>query len=153
MAPEGTWSHWFWHSRLLHTFITMGVLFAMAICTFFMNYAYNSPFKDLAPPISDLWRQPTYFFAAWKNVISLHEKDKATKAREHRTRHLDDIAKRNYYMKVHGIEAKNPVTMVFGKGEEKSEEELEAAALGRELPPKEDSEEKSAQKKKWLGIW
>lgn len=23
MAPEGTWSHWFWHSRLLHTFITM----------------------------------------------------------------------------------------------------------------------------------
>lgn len=23
MAPAGTWSHWFWHSRLLHTFITM----------------------------------------------------------------------------------------------------------------------------------
>lgn len=23
MAPEGSWSHWFWHSRLLHTFITM----------------------------------------------------------------------------------------------------------------------------------
>lgn len=23
MAPEGTWAHWFWHSRLLHTFITM----------------------------------------------------------------------------------------------------------------------------------
>lgn len=23
MAPDGTWAHWFWHSRLLHTFITM----------------------------------------------------------------------------------------------------------------------------------
>lgn len=23
MAPEGSWSHWFWHSRLLHTVITM----------------------------------------------------------------------------------------------------------------------------------
>lgn len=23
MAPEGSWQHWFWHSRLLHTFITM----------------------------------------------------------------------------------------------------------------------------------
>lgn len=23
MAPEGTWSHWFWHARLLHTVITM----------------------------------------------------------------------------------------------------------------------------------
>lgn len=23
MSPQGSWSHWFWHSRLLHTFITM----------------------------------------------------------------------------------------------------------------------------------
>jgi hypothetical protein len=23
MAPEGTWAHFFWHSRILHTFITM----------------------------------------------------------------------------------------------------------------------------------
>lgn len=23
MAPQGSWTHWFWHSRLLHTFITM----------------------------------------------------------------------------------------------------------------------------------
>ena len=23
MAPEGSWSHWFWHSKVLHTFITM----------------------------------------------------------------------------------------------------------------------------------
>lgn len=23
MAPEGTWSHWFWHSKSLHVFISM----------------------------------------------------------------------------------------------------------------------------------
>lgn len=23
MAPEGTWAHWFWHSKILHVFITM----------------------------------------------------------------------------------------------------------------------------------
>lgn len=23
MAPEGTWTHFFWHSRMLHVFITM----------------------------------------------------------------------------------------------------------------------------------
>ncbi|KAH0599661.1 hypothetical protein MHUMG1_02451 [Metarhizium humberi] len=153
MAPEGSWSHWFWHSRLLHTFITMGALFAMAIYTFFMNYAYNSPFKDLVPPMSDLWHHPSYFFAAWKNVIALHEKDKATKAGEHRTRYLDDVAKRKYYMKVHGIETKDPVSIVFGKDEGKSEEELEAVALGRELPPTSESDEKPEQRKKWLGIW
>ncbi|KHN99231.1 uncharacterized protein MAM_02929 [Metarhizium album ARSEF 1941] len=152
MAPEGSWSHWFWHSRLLHTFITMGALFAMAIYTFFMNYACNSPFKDLVPPMSDLWHHPTYFFAAWKNVIALHEKDKATKAHEHRTMYLDDVAKRKYYMKVHGIETKDPVSMVFGKDGEKSEEKLEAAALGRELPQTSESSAKP-EPKKWLGIW
>ena len=23
MAPKGSWAHWFWHSKALHTFITM----------------------------------------------------------------------------------------------------------------------------------
>lgn len=122
----------------------------MGICTFFMNYAYNSPFKDLVPPVSDLWQHPAYFFAAWKNVVLMHEKDKALKAGEHRTRSLDDVAKRRYYMKMHGIEVKDPVAMVFGKDEGKSEEELEALALGRALPPKAEGEEKP--RKKWFGI-
>lgn len=118
-----------------------------------MNYAYNSPFKDLVPPISDLWQNPSYFITAWKNVILLHEKDKAVKANEHRTRHLDDVAKRKYYMKMHGIETKDPVSIVFGKGQEKSEEELEAAAMGKELPPKPKGEESSTPRKKWFGIF
>lgn len=125
----------------------------MGIFTFFMNYAQNSPFKELVPPISDLWQHPTYFFSAWKNVILLHEQDKAVKASEHRTRHLDDVAKRKYYMKMHGIEAKDPVAMVFGKDEGKSEEELEAAALGKEMPPKADAVEEAKPRKKWLGIF
>ncbi|KAI8718385.1 hypothetical protein NCS52_00617400 [Fusarium sp. LHS14.1] len=153
MAPEGTWAHFFWHSRLLHTFITMGTLFALGVFTFFMNYAYNSPYKELVPPISDLWTHPIHFFVAWKNVILLHEQDKAEKAVEHRTRHLDDVAKRRYFMKMHGIETKDPVSIVFGKGEEKSEDELEAAAMGREPPQKTEEEKKPEEKKKWLGIF
>ncbi|KAJ4215423.1 hypothetical protein NW759_009839 [Fusarium solani] len=154
MAPEGTWAHFFWHSRILHTFITMGTLFALGVFTFFMNYAYNSPYKELVPPISDLWTHPIHFFIGWKNVILLHEQDKAEKAVEHRTRHLDDVAKRRYFMKMHGIETKDPVSIVFGKGEEKSEDELEAAAMGREPPQKTEEEKKPEEaKKKWLGIF
>ncbi|KAL6412811.1 hypothetical protein AUP68_04019 [Ilyonectria robusta] len=154
MAPEGTWAHWFWHSRLLHTMITMGTLFFIGIATFFMNYAYNSPFKDLVPPISDLWDQPINFLTAWKYVIVEHEKDKATKAQDHRTRHIDDVAKRRYFMKMHNIEAKDPVTVVFGKDTPQSEEELEAAAMGRELPPKPVEEHAAEEpKKKWFGIF
>ncbi|KOS21881.1 hypothetical protein ESCO_002134 [Escovopsis weberi] len=147
MAPEGTWSHWFWHNRLLHTFITMGTLFAMGLYTFFLNYAYNSPFKDLVPPISDLWNNPAYFFSAWKNVIIMHEKDKAIKATEHRNQHLDDVAKRRYFMKMHGIEPKDPVAMIFGRDDGKSVEELEAAALGHGEAPHEAGQ-KTATKKK-----
>lgn len=122
----------------------------MGIYTFFMNYAYNSPYKELVPPTSDLWRNPGYFFAAWKEVISSHERDKANKAGEHRTRHLDDVAKRRYYMKTHGIETKDPIAMVFGKGNERSDEEIEALALGKEMPPKPDQD---VPRKKWLGIF
>ncbi|KJZ71998.1 hypothetical protein HIM_08559 [Hirsutella minnesotensis 3608] len=136
MAPEGTWSHWFWTSRLLHTGITMGTLLCLGIYTFYLNYAYNSPFKDLVPSLSDLWLDPIYFFSAWKNVILMHEQDKAIKAIEHRTRSLDDVAKRRYYMKAHGIETKNPISEAFGNPEQTSLEELEAAALGREPKPK-----------------
>ncbi|KYK54192.1 hypothetical protein DCS_06149 [Drechmeria coniospora] len=152
MAPQGSWSHWFWHSRLLHTFITMGTLLAMGIYTFFMNYAYNSPFKDLVPPFSDLWHQPAYFFTQWKNVILMHEKDKGLKAVEQRTRHVDDVAKRRYYMKMHGIEARDPISMVFGKDEGKKVVDGGPAAEGGEQRSEVESEEKPGQRKKWFGI-
>ncbi|OAR01138.1 hypothetical protein LLEC1_07993 [Akanthomyces lecanii] len=152
MAPEGSWQHWFWHSKLLHTFITMGTLLAMAIYTFFMNYAYNSPYKELVPPTSTLFTDPAYFFVAWKEVILSHEKEKALKAGEHRTRHVDDVAKRRYYMKAHGIEPKDPVTIVFGRGDQRSEAEIEAVALGKEMPQKTPEEEEVGKRKKWFGI-
>ncbi|KAF5024037.1 hypothetical protein F66182_3884 [Fusarium sp. NRRL 66182] len=154
MAPEGTWEHFFWHSRLLHTCITMGTLFILGIFTFFMNYAYNSPFKDLVPPISDLWTNPIHFFVAWKNVIVLHEKDKAEKANDHRTRHLDDVAKRRLFMKMHGIETKDPVTVMFGKGEDDKPEEP-APIETTETPRKIEEEERKVEepRKKWLGVF
>lgn len=150
MAPDGTWAHWFWHSRLLHTFITMGTLLVLGICTFFMNYAYNSPFKDLVPPISDLWNNPVYFFVAWKEVIVSHEKDKAIKARDHRMRHLDDVSKRQYFMKMHGIETKDPVQIVFGKSEKEEIPESPTAAI--EVQDKVEEKEVETRKK-WFGIF
>ncbi|KAL6914503.1 hypothetical protein FSST1_012263 [Fusarium sambucinum] len=153
MAPEGTWEHFFWHSKMLHTFITMGTLFALGIFTFFMNYAYNSPYKELVPPISDLWTQPVHFFVAWKHVITLHEQDKAVKAKEHRTNHLDDVAKRRMFMKMHGIETKDPVTVMFGKGEEEPKPEQEAAVEAEPTPKIEAQEKVEEPKKKWFGVF
>lgn len=55
-------------------------------------------------------------------------------------------------MKMHGIETKDPITTVFGKGEEPSVEELEAEALGRE-PPVKKEEDKPKERKKMFGIF
>lgn len=121
----------------------------MAVFTFFMNYAYNSPFKELVPPISDLWQHPLYFFTAWKNVIIMHERDKGAKAQEARFQHLDDVAKRRYFMKMHGIETKDPISVVWGRGEKIPDEQLEAKALGLEPPP---VEERPQPRKKWFGF-
>lgn len=118
-----------------------------------MNYALNSPFKDLLPPISDLWSHPLHFLSAWKNVVVMHEKDKATKAREHRLAHQDDVAKRRYFMKMHGIETKDPITIMFGKDEDDgpSAAELEAQVLGTEPPKKEEPAE--PKRKKMFGVF
>ena len=122
-----------------------GALLAMGVFTFFMNYAYNSPFRDQLPPASSFWRSPLASLAQWRDVILMHEHDKSARARERRFSSVDDAAKRKYYMKMHGIETKNPVHIVFGKPQE-SEAELEAAALGLEPPPK-------PERKKWFGIF
>lgn len=52
MAPEGSWSHWFWHSRLLHTFITM-VWPTYASFSSCMN-----PFRDLMEKRAKYKRKP-----------------------------------------------------------------------------------------------
>ena len=151
MAPQGTWAHWFWHSKLLHVFITMGTLMALGIFTFFMNYATNSPFKHLLPPLSDFWRHPLDFISTWRTVIIMHEKDKSLRAYEDRIQHQNDVMKRKYYMKMHGIETKDPVSVVFGKSvEEKTDAQIEAEALGLEPPP---AEEQPPQRKKMFGIF
>lgn len=125
----------------------------MALFTFFMNYAHNSPFKDLVPPISDLWEHPIYFCVAWKNVIVMHERDKSAKAQERRFQVLDDVAKRKYYMKMHGIETKDPINVVFGRGENLDklrDEQLEARVL--DLEPPMSADDVKPPRKKWFGI-
>jgi len=153
MAPEGTWQHWFWHSKILHTCITIGTLFVLGLCTFFMHYATYSPYKDLVPPISDLWTRPFHYFSMWKHVIILHEQHKNVRATEEKLARQNDNMKQRYYRKMHGIEEKNPIHSVFGKPQDdKTDAQIEADALGRELT-EEEMKEVKPERKKWLGIW
>ena len=84
----------------------------MGLTTFFLNYAWNSPFAHLVPPLGDLFRQPGAFFSAWMTVIRLHDADKTARIQELRLARTDDLAKRRYFMRMHGIEVKDPVSVV-----------------------------------------
>lgn len=89
--------------------------------------------------------------------MQLHERGRNEKAIAAHSRHTDDVAKRQYYRKVHGLDKENPIANFLGMKEE-SEEDKAAAAVAMEASPVAGDAEATApaeneQKKKWLGIF
>ncbi|ROT40261.1 hypothetical protein SODALDRAFT_306370 [Sodiomyces alkalinus F11] len=161
LPPEGTKAHSFIHNRSIHLFITLGTLTVLAISTFMLNFTHTSPFKHLLPEPSSFWSNPGEFIRTWIRVIQLHEKDRNEKVIAKHTRYTDDVAKREYYRKVHGLDKENPIVNLF-KSEEQIEEERKAAvaaAAEEETMAAANaggagSETTGGQtRKKWLGIF
>ncbi|TQN67683.1 hypothetical protein CSHISOI_07761 [Colletotrichum shisoi] len=158
MAPEGTWAHWFFNNRKIHLFISLGTLTTLAITTLIINFTHTSPFKHLLPPASEFWSSPVAFIRTWVHVLQLHERDRNEKAIAMHTRHTDDVAKRQLYRKVHGLDKENPIANFLGMKEE-SEEEKEAAVATAaiEASPVAGSADvvtgAEEKKKKWLGVF
>ncbi|GAB1313259.1 Major facilitator superfamily protein [Madurella fahalii] len=103
MAPQGTWAHWFFHSRWIHVAITVGTLSGLAIWTFALNFKHTSPFADMLPPASDYLWHPISSLRMLIEVLRLHEAHKNAKITEKRKRNVDDVAKRAAYRKAHGL--------------------------------------------------
>ncbi|TDZ65999.1 hypothetical protein CTRI78_v003348 [Colletotrichum trifolii] len=152
MAPEGTWAHWFVNNRTIHLVITLGTLTALAVTSLYLNFKHTSPFKHLLPPGSQFWSHPIDFVQTWIRVLQLHERDRNERAIAMHTRHTDDVAKRQYYRKEHGLDKENPIANLLGmKGEADAE-----PTLAQDASPVAESVETTpaeGQKKKWLGIF
>ncbi|OLN95343.1 hypothetical protein CCHL11_04764 [Colletotrichum chlorophyti] len=159
MAPEGTWAHWFLNNRKIHIFISLGTLTALAVTTIIMNFTHTSPYKHLLPPASEFWSGPLEFIRTWIHVLKLHERDRNEKVLAMHSRHTDDVAKRQLYRKVHGLDKENPIANFLGMKEE-SEAEAAAAAAAADASPVAGAAEASApvegeekKKKKWFGVF
>lgn len=156
--PKGSKAHGIIHSRTLHLCISLGTLAALAIFTFTLNFTQTSRYKHLLPEASEFWSSPIQFVTTWIRVIQLHEKDRNERVLAQHTRHTDDVAKRAYYRKVHGLDRENPVVNFF-KTEEQLEEERKAdleaaaAAVAAQGQPDVSSNEEGQKRKKWLGIF
>ncbi|KAK1961902.1 hypothetical protein LY78DRAFT_661725 [Colletotrichum sublineola] len=160
MAPEGTWAHWFFNNRKVHLFISLGTLTTLAITTLVLNFTQTSPFKHLLPPASEFWSSPIEFVRTWIHVLQLHERDRNEKAIAMHSRHTDDVAKRQYYRKVHGLDKENPIANFLGMKEESDEEKAAAVAAVEASPVAGDAAaiapvegEEKESKKKWFGLF
>lgn len=154
MAPDGTWSHWFWHSRSFHLLITMSTLTGLAMFTFVQNFKHNSPFADMIPPWSDFLYHPITSGRVIVEVIRLNEAHNAANVQEKRKKRVDDVVKRSQYRKAHGLEDGDRLGGWTAK--------TDAEMLGPALPSSVGEEQAaSAQgtpeahepRKKWLGIF
>ncbi|KAI8234597.1 hypothetical protein K4K57_008970 [Colletotrichum sp. SAR 10_99] len=151
-APEGTWAHWFVNNKAIHLFITMGTLTTLAVTSLYLNFTHTSPFKHLLPPASEFWSHPVDFVQTWIRVLQLHERDRNEKAIAMHTRHTDDVAKRQYYRKEHGLDKQNPIANFLGMKEGADE-----PAPVADAPPVSGAVEttpaEGEPRKKWFGIF
>ncbi|KAH6688315.1 hypothetical protein F5X68DRAFT_190002 [Plectosphaerella plurivora] len=164
MPPVGSKAHRFINSRKLHMSITLGTLVVLAITTFILNFTHTSPFAHLLPPASEFWSSPINFIRTWMRVMALHERDRNARTIAEHTALTDDVVKRAYFRKVHGLDKENPIRNFLGGGEgDEMNAEAFAAVSGEPVPaaatsnastiPAESAESVQEPKKKWLGIF
>ncbi|KUI58745.1 hypothetical protein VP1G_06009 [Cytospora mali] len=134
-APEGTWGHWFWHSRAIHLSITMGTLASLAIFTIVENFKRTTPFADMLPSGSDYREQPLESMRTLYEVWHLTQLHNSTIVAEKRKKSVDDVAKRAEYRKAHGLEQSGGLGNWTTKGN------------GEVLQPE------SGKREKWFGIF
>lgn len=145
------------------TIASQGTLFFLAITTLILNFTHTSPFAHLLPPASEFWSSPANFIRTWLRVLALHERDRNARAIADHENLTNDVVKRAYFRKVHGLDKENPIRNLLGGGDG---DEMNAAALatvsGETVPAATSTAateniaaegEAQEPKKKWLGVF
>ncbi|QIX02253.1 hypothetical protein AMS68_007770 [Peltaster fructicola] len=165
MPPQGTFLHWFLTNRTIHTFITLGILLSLVFGTWFQNFVYTTPYKDLLPPNSMFFAHPYQFLRQYVEVYGLHTQWNTENVMEKRKASVDDVQKRAEYRKAHGLDAGDKAGM-FGGWTAKTDAEMMGPGLKTgtadsnaaeinavlEVPAVTELPSEPAPKK-WLGIW
>jgi len=129
--------HWFLHSRGIHAWISLSTLTFLAIYAFYHSYSDDEEFMDkygaMLPPLTHVFWHPIQFWKSLIEVFRLQTIDKSIETRERRTRGLEDIDKRKFYRKEHGLESEGfwsgwKKEDLKGMPREKWHEEEDAAA-------------------------
>ncbi|KAB2570754.1 Major facilitator superfamily [Lasiodiplodia theobromae] len=162
MPPEGSFMHWFLTNRMLHVYISLGVLFSLAFYVFLMNFLTSTPYRDLLPERSELLTHPLRSLHQFGQVYKMHAEHVSQETAEKRKRKVEDVDKRAEFRRAHGIDEENTSLLRgwLGEPHEKKTEVVEPEVQDAQSPvAKEeqfrDFEGKQQRRpvKKWLGIW
>ncbi|KAL8720487.1 MAG: hypothetical protein Q9225_002675 [Loekoesia sp. 1 TL-2023] len=182
MPAEGTFMFWFLNSRLLHTGITLTVLFSLAVIVFVEDFHRSTPFIDMLPPGKEFWSHPFRFVATYGHVFKLHTDHVSAETAERRKKKVDDVEKRSRYRKAHGLDEDLGFEDLPAKSHAKSvgpalssqnlSAQVDSPSTGKAAPNAAEAQSKAASMaaqgdqstyvdfegrrrpvKRWLGIW
>ena len=94
---------------------TQSVLGSLAVFTFTTSF-HRSPFADMLPPGSSFFSHPIRFLGTYLEVYRLHTARISAETAERRKRKVEDVQKRSYYRKKHGLEDAVDSGEVVGAG-------------------------------------
>ncbi|KAF1956227.1 hypothetical protein CC80DRAFT_445955 [Byssothecium circinans] len=97
MSPEGTFSHWFLHNKVIHLWITMGILVTLAIGAWYMDFMSKTIYAHLLPERKDFFRHPFQSARRAVEVYQMHIAQQSQEAAEKRLRKQEDVEKRKQY--------------------------------------------------------
>ncbi|KAL1791837.1 hypothetical protein ACET3X_009588 [Alternaria dauci] len=137
MSPEGSFSHWFFHTRAIHIWITFGILISLAIAAWYMDFMAKTIYGHLVPTRKDFFRHPIESSSRFIEVYKMHMEHISQQIQQQRLRQAEEVEKRKLYR----LERKK-------EAEERGEEYVE--------DPRYYVGEDGIRRrrvKKWFGIW
>lgn len=122
----------------------------LAITTLALDFSYNSPFRHMIPPLSDVVYHPVTWVQTWFSIFLRSREESTKEASRMRSKKMDDAIKRMAFQREHHIKRAGPMSwfgVEYKGGEKVDEPEPELEPVQVEARPGE------ATRKKWLGIW
>lgn len=104
MPPEGTFMHWFLTNRVIHLWISLGILVSLVIGVWISDFLHNTPYYDMLPPRSMFFSHPIAYISRWLETYNLHVAFVTAQTAEKRRQKVDDVRKRSEYRKAHGLD-------------------------------------------------
>ncbi|KAJ4362758.1 hypothetical protein N0V95_001249 [Ascochyta clinopodiicola] len=137
MSPEGTFSHWFLNNRVIHLWITMGILVSLAIAAWYMDFMSKTIYASLLPDRREFLRHPVQSSKRFIEVYKMHMAHTSQIYSEQRLKKAEDVEKRKQYRLERQREAE-------AKGEEYVEDPRYYVG---------EDGVRRRRVKRWFGIW